>query len=113
MADDQAYNGGELAALLVMFFRNTDGNADPYGSFPAQLSGSETVGSGADFERARKSIVELYRRKPYLIDAAHQTVRSALTELAELRDQNGNKLWSSCKQVSAMYIDMLCKEGQP
>jgi hypothetical protein len=113
MADDQAYTGGELAALLVMFFRNSDGQANPYNDFPDQLTRSATVGTGADFEKARNAAEELYKRKPYLIDAVHQTVRSALTELELLRDQSGNKLWSSCKLVSATHVLMLCKEGQP
>jgi hypothetical protein len=113
MANEQGYNGGELAAVLATFFRNANRTNEMYGSFEEQLKESAAVGTGGDFERAMKAFQALYRQKPYLIDAVHQTVRAALTELESLRDESGAKLWSSCKLVSVKHIKMLCNEGQP
>jgi hypothetical protein len=94
--------GGEVAALLMMFLRVGKSSATPFTDFREQLDTCKRIGSGTPFGTAFEAIDSLYQDKPYLFDAAHQSIRSVLMELAKAQR------WGGCGFVTQDQISEIC-----
>ena len=102
---EEDFVNGELAALIMMFLRVRKSSSAHFRDFQEQLDLCRTIGSGTPFTKASDAIDSLYKDKPYLFDAAHQAIRSVLTELAKAQR------WGGCGFVTQDQIRDLCTKN--
>jgi hypothetical protein len=98
----KTYQGGDVAALLVLFFRNATPAAGEYKSFDEQLQAAATISDNEELADALRAIRKLQADDPKLIEAAHFAVRDVLVAL------ESTLMWGSCKFVNPDHIRRIC-----
>jgi hypothetical protein len=98
----KTYQGGDVAALLVLFFRNASPTATEYKSFDEQLKAAASISDNEELADALKAIRKLQADNPKLIEAAHFAVRDVLVAL------EATLMWGSCKFVNPDHIRRIC-----
>jgi len=105
--DTDAYEWGEIAALLVLCFRNMDANLRPHASFEEQLRAAIPLSEGnAHFQRSIAAIAAFHEQRPELFLNLHLAVRILLEALQEA-DLGAGIRWSTCNWITQSKITTL------